>query len=249
MDKLLFERFYELEEKHWWFKGRRKIIRYFLKKFIKNKNRPSILDVGCGTGFNLIDFQDIGEVLGTETATPALEYLEKRGLKEKVFLTDLPNLQVSKIFDCITCLDVLEHVEDDEAALISLGKSLISDGILLVTVPAYQSLWSRHDELAHHVRRYSKKELISKIQKAGFKIEHITFFNTFLFLPEAIFRILKIGKKNDSDIFEMGKFLNFILYAIFYCELFFLKIIRFPFGLSILCVATKKTSNGVDSVQ
>lgn len=240
MDKLLFERFYELEERHWWFKGRRRIIRYFLKKFLKDKKRPFILDVGCGTGFNLIDFRNIGEVLGTETAAPALEYLEKRGLKEKVFLTDLPSLEVPKIFDCITCLDVLEHVADDETALLSLREHLDENGILLLTVPAYQNLWSRHDDMAHHVRRYSKKELVGKIRKAGFKIEHVTFFNTFLFLPEAVFRLLKIGEKNDSDIFEMGKFLNFMLYAIFYCELFFLKIIRFPFGLSILCVASKK---------
>lgn len=240
MDKLLFERFYKLEEKHWWFKGRRRIIRYFLKKFLKDKNKPSILDVGCGTGFNLIDFQDIGEVFGTETAASALEYLGRRGLKEKVFLIELPNLQSPKSFDCITCLDVLEHVEDDELALLSLHEHLGANGTLLITVPAYQRLWSRHDEMAHHVRRYSKKELIRKIQKAGFKIEHVTFFNTFLFLPEAVFRLLKIGEKNDSDIFEMGKFLNSVLYAIFYCELCFLKIIRFPFGLSILCVATKK---------
>jgi len=240
MDRKLFERFYELEEKHWWFKGRRKIIRYFLKKFLRGKNKPSILDVGCGTGFNLIDFQDIGEVLGTEISVPALGYLEKRGLKEKVFLTELPNLQTPKSFDCITCLDVLEHVEDDETALLSLYEHLDTNGTLLITAPAYQRLWSRHDDMAHHIRRYSKKELISKIQKVGFRVKHITFFNTFLFLPEAIFRLLKIGKKNDSDIFEMGKFLNFILYAVFYCELFFLKIIRFPFGLSILCVARKE---------
>ena len=239
MDKKLFQQFYKMEESHWWFRGRRKIVRYFLKKFLKDKIKPDILDVGCGTGFNLINFSDIGEIFGAETSAVALEYLEKRGLKEKVFFTDLPDLQIPKIFDCITCLDVLEHVADDETALSNLRKYLNAEGVILITVPAYQRLWSRHDEAAHHVRRYSREELVKKIKKAGFKIEYLTYFNTFLFLPEAVFRFLKIGGKSGSDLFKFGKFFNFILSLIFSSELFFLKITPFPFGLSILCVAKK----------
>ena len=188
MDKKLFQQFYKMEESHWWFRGRRKIVRYFLKKFLKDKIKPDILDVGCGTGFNLINFSDIGEIFGAETSAVALEYLE---------------------------------------------------GVILITVPAYQRLWSRHDEAAHHVRRYSREELVKKIKKAGFKIEYLTYFNTFLFLPEAVFRFLKIGGKSGSDLFKFGKFFNFILSLIFSSELFFLKITPFPFGLSILCVAKK----------
>lgn len=241
MEKFLYDEFNKLEGDFWWFAARRKIMLSFLEKYLEGQRRAKILDVGCGTGFNFSSFQKFGEVYGMESSDEALRYLEQKGLKNRVYAAALPNFDIPQKFDCITCLDVLEHIRDDEAALRVIAAHLKPGGHFFITVPAYQWLWSEHDEVAHHVRRYGRKELERKLSNAGFKIERLTYYNTFLFPPAVLFRFFRklIPKQKRSDFSYRWGILEKFFYAIFSSEAPFLKFLSFPFGLSLLAVAKK----------
>jgi len=137
--------------------------------------------------------------------------------------------------------DVLEHIKDDEGTLKKINKNLEKNGYLLILVPAFQSLYSLHDKLNHHYRRYGKKELITKLKKSGFKIEKITYWNFFLFPVAAILKILKKNSKNeDSDISETPEPINSFFKFLLHVEN---KIIQqkisLPVGISLVCLAKK----------
>ena len=109
MDASLYDEFNRLEGEFWWFVGRRRIVISLLKRSLTQRERPSILDVGCGTGFNLTALQEVGDTYGVENSPDALRYLEKRGLRSRVVVAALPYLSLPRQYNAITCLDVLEH--------------------------------------------------------------------------------------------------------------------------------------------
>ena len=241
MDASLYDEFNRLEGEFWWFVGRRRIVISLLKRSLTQRERPSILDVGCGTGFNLTALQEVGDTYCVENSPDALRYLEKRGLRSRVVVAALPYLSLPRQYNAITCLDVLEHVREDNEALGSLFQCLRPGGLLLITVPAYQWLWSEHDAVNHHVRRYSKSELQGKVLRAGFKIERLTYFNTFLFPLAIIFRIWrKVTRAPESDFKYRWGILERIFAAVFSSESRLLSLgLNFPFGLSLVCVARR----------
>ena len=192
------------------------------------------------SGTNIKALTKFGKVYCYEKDRRTLEYLSSEFKKDKKVII-LKDLKGQIKYDCIILADVLEHIKDDSKALKNLKKILKPYGQILITVPAYNFLFSKKDEVLKHFRRYGYNEIKNLISK-NFKILRISFFNTLLFLPIAfitlIFKILKIDYIEDVEN-TPNKLINNLLYYIFSIELFFLKYIDFPFGVSIIIVCEK----------
>lgn len=243
MKQELYKELYELEERHWWFVGRRKIIFSLVKKYIPD-NLNKILDIGCGTGLNSELLKNKGrEVVGLEISEEAIRYAAKRAPWLKVIRGSFPEINLSEKFDLITLFDVLEHIDDDNSALLAVKELLSKNGHAIITVPAFRYLWSGHDELAHHKRRYTSKELGEKIENAGLEVVKISYFNFFfspLIFIVRFFRNLFGLFPKSTDFFMPPRRLNYILASIFGLERLWLRLGNFPFGVSIIAIIKNK---------
>jgi len=242
MEPQLFLDADRVEKKHWWFAGRREIISSVIRNQITLPPQAKILDVGCGTGGNLEFLGEYGEVTGVDPSETALEIASKK-MKGTVVRGSLPDqLPFSReSFDLITLLDVLEHVENDDRALTAIASLLKPGGFLCLTVPAFSFLWSAHDAVHSHFRRYTLRELSEKLIRHRFHIKFANYFNIFLFPVIALIRILGRHNKNENEVnLEIPpKILNEILRQLFSFERHLLGRIRFPFGISIIVCAQK----------
>ncbi len=241
MDHNAYIEMAESETNHWWFRGRRAILRDIIGDLPLLK-RPEILEIGSGTGGNLAMLSEFGHVTAIEmNATARSLSLIKAGATCEILAGYLPDhLPLSgEKFDLICLFDVLEHVEADELSLIAIKQYLKPDGYLVMTVPAHQKLWSRHDVALHHKRRYSKKELETKLLDAGFEVQKLSFMNMFL-LPAAILARYKDKFFGSGDKVTGTKtpnwFINSFLETIFSSERLFLTDMNLPVGLSLLAV-------------
>lgn len=228
---------------HWWFRGRRKIVDSLLKKSsIIQKDRINILDVGSGAGSMLGLLKQYGMLSILEPDQEMADFLSS-STDCRVFNEPFADFNSAEPFTLISFFDVLEHIEDDKAALEKTHSLLEDDGFLVCTVPAFPFLWSSHDVQSHHKRRYTKKELIQKIEQAGFTIERATFFNSWLFPPIALLRILTKKVRNvEKNDFQIGaSFLDTLMYKIFSSESVILRFLNLPVGVSIFCIARKNT--------
>ncbi|MGA2927874.1 MAG: class I SAM-dependent methyltransferase [Solirubrobacteraceae bacterium] len=188
MDERLMKAMLEVDEHHWWYRGRREIIRAELDGLSLARG-SLVLDAGCGSGRTLDELQRYGEVYGIELDPQAAQAARDRGVGE-VEIGRLERLPwPAQTFDLITCLDVIEHTPDDRATLSELRRVCTPGGWLLVTVPAYEWLWSLHDEANHHYRRYTRATLRRAALAAGWRIERMTSFNSLLLAPAAIVRL------------------------------------------------------------
>ncbi len=240
MEKKVYERHIKNQKTHWWFSVRRELISKFIKRYSKNK-KLKILDYGCGSGTNIKALTKFGDVYCYEKDKRTLDYLSSE-YKEDKKVTIIKNLKRQIKYDLIVLADVLEHIKEDSNALKTLKKFLKPQGQILITVPAYNFLFSKKDEVLKHFRRYGYNEIKNLISK-NFKILRITFFNTLLFFPITlitfIFKIFRVDYIEDVEN-TPNKLINNLLYYIFSIELFFLKYIDFPFGVSIIIVGEKK---------
>jgi SAM-dependent methyltransferase len=207
VDQRLLKTLLDVDEQHWWARGRRQIIRAELDQ-LALPNDARILDAGCGSGRTLEELVDYGTVAGVELSPDAAEVARGRGCGEVQVgrLEELP--WPAENFDLITCLDVIEHVPDDRAALRELQRVSKPGGKLLVTVPAYQALWSYHDVANHHYRRYERTTLRAAVTDAGWRLERMTSFNTLLLGPAAAVRLAKRrfsrnGAGQDGERFDL----------------------------------------------
>lgn len=243
MQEIVYHINYELENSYWWFVARKKILRDLIQRYCLFNNETNLLDVGCGTGGFASFISQYCNVICLDTSDLALSYCKKRGLNNlyqgtlEEFNTDNNKIQI------ISMLDVVEHIENDKRVIERAYELLEENGCLIITVPAYKWLWSEHDEIHMHKRRYTKKEIVKLIESAGFKIVFATYFNFFLFPTVALMRIieilLKTKKKIERPVVPVPTFINIILEKIFSLEKYFLKFFKFPFGLSILIIAKK----------
>ncbi len=233
-----------VEDNHWWFVGRRAILEEFLRQIIQNPKskiqNPKILDVGCGTGANLEMLANFGDAEGVDVSDDALEFCKAKGLKAHKGLAEkLPFEDES--FDIVTALDVVEHLDDDVAGLKEMHRVLKTGGKTLIFVPAFMWLWGVQDDISNHRIRYTKKQIVERLEKAGFEIERATFANWTFFAPILAGRTLmkitgiKPESENNVNIFA----LNGIFGKIFSAERFWLKNFDFPFGVSIVITAKK----------
>jgi SAM-dependent methyltransferase len=177
-----------VDEQHWWYRGRRRVIAAELAQ-VDLPEGARVLDAGCGSGRTMVDLQRYGDVVGIELSEDAAELARSRGCGEVVGgrVEELP--WDAGTFDLITCLDVIEHTPDDRVALRELRRVAKPGGWLLVTVPAYQALWSSHDVANHHYRRYARRTLRVASADAGWQVVRITSFNSLLLPPAAAFRL------------------------------------------------------------
>jgi SAM-dependent methyltransferase len=241
MDETMMKATLAVDEHHWWYRGRRRVIRAELDR-LPLPVGAHVLDAGCGSGRTLVELVDYGvEVSGIELNTDAAELARGRGLGEVRVgrLEELPWDEAT--FDLITCLDVIEHVPDDVTALVELRRVARPGGWLLVTVPAYQALWSRHDEANHHYRRYARSSLQMAARSAGWQVERLSSFNSLLLAPAAAVRLAqrRMPRRNgDSNDLDLGPaWLNDVLERPLALEASWLARGRtLPVGLSLLAV-------------
>jgi len=244
MEEQLYRRFFEIETTHWWFTARQKIVSDVIQQNIILSRQSTVLDVGCGTGAILAMFQKSFEAYGTDTSALAIEFCRKRGLAN-TFCCTLDTFPRSELrFDLITLLDVIEHIDNDGGILRQTYELTKPDGHILVTVPAYQFLWSRHDDLNHHKRRYTRSRLQHLLETGGFIVEKLSYYNSLLFPTALVSRVAErfVKPKTDTTLDLPPRFLNSTLESIFGCERFLLRKFSFPFGLSIIALAKKARS-------
>ncbi len=229
-----------VDEQHWWYRGRRRIIRAELDR-LPLAPGARVLDAGCGSGRTLQELVDYGEVQGVELSPEAAELARSRGHGE-VLVGRLEALPFpDSTFDLITCLDVIEHTPDDRVTLAELLRVSRPGGWLLVTVPAYQALWSLHDEANHHYRRYSRAMLRDAALNAGWTVARMSSFNSLLLAPAAAVRIAqrRLGTHNGytNDLALGPAWLNAVLERPLALEADWLARGRtLPFGLSLMGV-------------
>lgn len=248
MQQHTYEIMNRVEDKHWWFVGRRAILESFLGQIVSQIRNPQsairILDVGCGTGANLEMLANFGESEGVDVSDDALEFCRAKGLKvHKGLAEELPFEDES--FDVVTALDVVEHLDDDIGGLKEMNRVMKRSGRALIFVPAFMWLWGVQDDISNHRIRYTKKQIAERLEKAGFEIERATYANWTFFAPILAGRtLMKItGIKPESENNVNVSALNGIFGKIFSAEKLWLKNFDFPFGVSIVITAKKKASD------
>ena len=247
MDEKLLGHFNRIEKHHWWWEGRRQILR----QEIDNKSNLKILDIGCGTGETLSFLNNHlshPDLYGVDSSSVAVEYAKSRGHKQilKVEADMLPFKDDT--FDYVLLLDVLEHIKDDSSVLSEAKRVLKRNGKIIMTVPALQFLWSEHDAQQGHYRRYVRRKVKSLAKKTKMTIEKISYFNFFLSPAIVAVRLLsrikpfsKLGDFDSNLNYDVANknIVNKILTFIFVNEIRLMKRINYPFGISIFSVMKK----------
>lgn len=236
----------ELSEMHaqeisyWWHIGRRRVLNKLLHRFLSLRHGQKVLDVGCGTGVNFAWLRRWGEVHGLDYSSDALAFCHQTQAYDELVQGDASNFDVNHAYDLLTAFDVLEHLENDSQALATWYKPLKSGGLIYITVPAHQWLFSAHDRALHHYRRYSVGELRQKLIQAGFKIRFISPFFFFTFPIVAIVRLINKNKSAQTSYQTTPPVLSNILVFLSSLEAWFLsKGVPLPFGSSIVVIGEK----------
>lgn len=243
MEENFEKKYHAVETNHWWFKSRRK----YLIDLLKNVSKDSkILDIGCSSGVFLKDLENAGfnsnNLFGIDISEKAILNSKNNGLTN-TFVMDAQNIILTQKFDVIIASDCLEHLENDEKALSNWKNLLNKNGKMYVFVPAFMSLWSYHDEVNMHYRRYTKNELKSKMKNENLEILKSSYWNFFLFVPVYAFRkissLFHKNKSGESDIRIGNSIINKLLLQLIIFENKLLKRINFPFGVSTFCIAKR----------
>ena len=240
MERIVYDRMAELDERHWWYRARREILKELIERRIRLPQNPRILEVGCGTGHNLPMLGSFGRVDAIEV-DGAARAIASRRLGHAVMDAPLPQLTGVPMhsYDLIAMLDVLEHVEEDRAALASLAQRLRPGGRILLTVPAHPWMWSAHDEVNHHKRRYTRRSLKAAVRDAGLRLEMLSWFNSLLFPLAAAARVAgRLTGKEDSDDTLPPAPVNRLFETLFGLERYAIGRVPFPPGVSLAAIVS-----------
>jgi SAM-dependent methyltransferase len=239
MERVVYQQMAELDERHWWYRARRKVLAELIRREVQPPPSANILEIGCGTGHNLAMLGEFGHVDGLELDEEARSISEKR-LGRTVMSAPLPELAgvPEHHYDLIGAFDVIEHIDDDAAALASIATRLKSGGKFVMAVPAHQWMWTAHDLVNHHKRRYSKRALKQLIEASPMKLTKIGYFNSLLFpLAVAERAASKLRGKDSADVALPPKPLNSALEMVFGAERYLVGRLPLPPGLSLFAVA------------
>lgn len=242
MDRIVYDRMAEHDSTHWWYVARRDILAGYIARYVKPPAGARILEIGCGTGHNLPMLGAFGEVDAIEI-DPAAAAIASKRLGKPVGTAPLPELSgiAEGQYDLIAVLDVIEHIDDDVAALKAMATRLKPGGKILIAVPAHQWMWSAHDVVNHHKRRYSKATLAAALTRAGLGWSKLRWFNSLLFPAAVAARLAgKLRGNDDSDDSPPARPLNWAFEKIFGLERHLLGRVPLPMGLSLIVVAQPK---------
>ncbi|MGQ0816205.1 MAG: methyltransferase domain-containing protein [Gemmatimonadota bacterium] len=243
MDRQLYEAHDTLEATHWWFVARAHIIMSLLcQELPRGAPPPRIIDLGCGTGGMLLHLRELGPAAGVDAAPAAVAIArEKTGTDVRLgsLPADVPFERGS--FDVVTVLDVIEHVSDDAASLRTAYDLLRPGGLMVCTVPAHQYLWSEHDVLNEHKRRYSKSELKHKLEHTGFRLRMLSYYNMFFYPPVAVLRLMRRHRTAHKP--QLGIVpgpINALFTGLFAAERHLLRFVNLPIGVSLIAIADRR---------
>ncbi|HDL65116.1 MAG TPA: class I SAM-dependent methyltransferase [Proteobacteria bacterium] len=234
-----------LEASYWLFRARRELLVALISQSGGSPD-SKVLDAGCGGGLliSLLRKNGFKDIFGIDLSQMMVGLCRERGIMNISRQDCMETTFEDELFDVIIAADVLEHIEDDSGALREWKRILKRDGRLIITVPAFKSLWSSHDEICHHHRRYSKSAMIHLLRTGGFAVDSISFWNFTLFFPVYLMRVLQRwfpgDKKEQGDqLYELKPVINNALLQLLRLENRLLSIINFPIGISIYAVARK----------
>jgi len=238
METAFEKKYHSLEKNHWWFVARREMINFLIRNVSKDS---FILDIGCSGGELLLSLQKLGftNLYGLDISLNAIKITQQRGLSN-CFLGDAQNPKINKKFDLIIASDVLEHVRDVEKTISSWRNCLNPNGKIICFVPAFKFLWSGHDLINKHFRRYTLPKLSNLFSHNGFSIEKKSYWNFLLFFPILFLRSFFKNPKFSKNQLRAPNFLiNNFLIKLFSLENRFLRFKNFPFGVSAFVVVQK----------
>ncbi len=232
----------QVEVSHWWFVGRRKLLAKIISKLDLSMD-TRVLDIGTGTGTNLRLLKELGfeNVMGVDNSEESVHFCAQKGLGivQKGDICNLPFEDNSA--GLILATDVIEHIDNDLLALSELKRILSPNGWLILTVPAFQSLWGLQDQVGHHKRRYRLRQLQQLLQEVDLDCEESFYFNYLLFIPIWLARQLisffRVPLDSESQL--NTPLLNYLLTSIFTIDITTARFVKPPFGVSILVVARK----------
>ena len=236
--------YHDLEETTWWFRAHREFV---LATVARLSKQSRIFEIGCASGLLQQELVARGytNIEGIDISAHAIQTAQKRGVTNVREARGESTGAANASVDILIAADILEHIDDEQAALAEWRRILKPGGTLIIMVPAFMTLWSGHDLVNQHKRRYRKRELIRVLQKANFDIEESSYWNFSLFIPTALYRILvrSIQKelKPQAQLFALPKPINAMLLFLLRRENALLRLgVRFPFGVSVFALAHKK---------
>ena len=233
----------KMESTYWWHVGRLRIIERECERHLFGMDNVKILNIGCGTGGTVDTLQKFGEVHNVDVSDEALGFMKRKGYKNLYKVSGIKLPFPDNTFDAVGAFDVLEHIELDKEALREWRRVLKPGGKLLITVPAYQWLWSQHDTSLHHFRRYTKMNLWRKLEDESLEIRRISYAIVFSFPLVAGFRILKSLSRGEvtehTSYVAMPKIINELFIKLLQVESWAHRWVNFPFGTSVLAVSEK----------
>jgi SAM-dependent methyltransferase len=239
MERSVYRQMAELDQRHWWYRARRDILAALIRREVRPPNGAAILEIGCGTGHNLSMLAQFGRVDALELDEEARALAEHR-LGRAVMSAPLPELAGVPVrhYDVAGAFDVIEHIDDDRAAIAAIAATLKPGGKFVMTVPAHQWMWSAHDRVNHHKRRYSKRSLRQLIENSPLKLEKLGYFNSLLF-PVALAQrmVSKARETENGDLKLPPPPLNAALERVFAAERHLVGRLPLPPGLSLFAVA------------
>ncbi len=245
MNKSEYARLAEYEQNYWWHQGRLEIIQTYMKRASRNSPNSAILNVGCGTGGTIDMLEKFGKVDNVDTSDEAIAFMKRLGYGGITKVDDIDLPFGDKIYDIVGAFDVLEHIEDHKSALSEWKRVLKDDGAIVVTVPAYQWLWSAHDVSMHHWRRYTVKSLTAVAAEAGLRPERTSYAISFSLPLIAGFRlsskILHRRADSETSYVPVPRAINKLFTALLKVEAKLHNTVSLPAGTSVITILRKSS--------
>jgi ubiquinone/menaquinone biosynthesis C-methylase UbiE len=242
MDTAEFDKMFEVEETNWWYRGRRHLVTKWVKRHFARQGRPlRILDIACATGMSFRFLSKYGDIRGIDISEETIRLCKTRGI-DRIVRCDAMKLPFRDgSFDVVLALDALEHFPDDRLALREIRRIAKPGALVLVTVPAFQFLWSPHDVAYHHFRRYTRGELGGKLREGGLQLHKLSYYSMMCSPVFAMRKLRKAAQKPASRRTPTSSQtpgpVEPLLYGIMRTEIGLMDAVSLPFGVSLFCAA------------